>query len=208
MTAYPLRRGRPASLARALRRADRRPRARAARARRRLGAARSERSCHLFTVLGTAGVGKSRLDGRVPRRARRDRGPRPLPLLRRGDHLLAGGRGRAAARPRPWDPRAAGSPRCSASRTRRAADEIAWAFRRLLEEAAPVGRCVFDDLHWAEPTFLDLDRACRRLERDAPILLLCIARPELLDRRPTWARRKAQRHDGPARAAPRRRRTS
>src|SRR6202008_4039453 len=66
------------------------------------------------------------------------------------------------------------------------ADEIAWAFRKLLEEAAPMV-CVFDDLHWAEPTFLDLVDHVADWSRDAPILLLCIARPELLDRRSTWA---------------------
>src|SRR6478752_4429479 len=66
------------------------------------------------------------------------------------------------------------------------ADEIAWAFRKLLEEASPVV-CVFDDLHWAEPTFLDLVDHVVDWSRDAPILLVCIARPELLDRRSTWA---------------------
>ena len=52
--------------------------------------------------------------------------------------------------------------------------------------SAPVV-CVFDDLHWAEPTFLDLVEHLADWSRDAPILLVCIARPELLDRRPTWA---------------------
>jgi tetratricopeptide (TPR) repeat protein len=66
------------------------------------------------------------------------------------------------------------------------ADEIAWAFRKLLEESAPVV-CVFDDLHWAEPTFLDLVDHVADWSRDAPILLVSIARAELLDRRPTWA---------------------
>ena len=35
------------------------------------------------------------------------------------------------------------------------ADEIAWAFRKLLEEQAPLVVC-FDDLQWGEETFLDL----------------------------------------------------
>src|SRR5436190_275618 len=68
------------------------------------------------------------------------------------------------------------------------AAEIAWAFRRLLEEAGartPVV-CLFDDIHWGEPTFLDLIEHVADLSRDAPILLLCIARPELHDRRPAW----------------------
>ena len=45
---------------------------------------------------------------------------------------------------------------------------------------------VFDDVHWGEPTFLDLVEHVADLSRDAPILLLCMARPELLDVRPTW----------------------
>jgi tetratricopeptide (TPR) repeat protein len=67
-------------------------------------------------------------------------------------------------------------------------EEIAWAFRKLLESQAaerPV-IVVFDDLHWGEPTFLDLVEHVADLSRDAPILLLCMARPELLDTRPAW----------------------
>jgi tetratricopeptide (TPR) repeat protein len=45
---------------------------------------------------------------------------------------------------------------------------------------------VFDDIHWAEPTFLDLVEHVADLSRQAPLLLLCLARPELLDRRPGW----------------------
>ena len=45
---------------------------------------------------------------------------------------------------------------------------------------------VFDDVHWGEPAFLDLVEHVADLSRGAPILLLCMARPELLDLRPTW----------------------
>jgi predicted ATPase len=45
---------------------------------------------------------------------------------------------------------------------------------------------VFDDAHWGEPPFLDLVEHVADLSRDAPILVLCLARPELLERRPTW----------------------
>ena len=45
---------------------------------------------------------------------------------------------------------------------------------------------VFDDLQWAEPTFLDLVEHVTDLSRDAPIMMLCMARPELLDERPGW----------------------
>src|SRR5205823_12702549 len=68
-------------------------------------------------------------------------------------------------------------------------EEIAWAFRKLLEAVAAERPlvCVFDDLHWGEETFLDLVEHIADRSRDAPILLLCMARPELLDRRAGWA---------------------
>ncbi len=62
------------------------------------------------------------------------------------------------------------------------------AFRRLIEGRAAVRPqiVVFDDLQWAEPAFLDLIEHVADWSRDAPILLLCIARPELLELRPGW----------------------
>jgi class 3 adenylate cyclase/tetratricopeptide (TPR) repeat protein len=151
--------------------------------------ARSEPSCHLFTLLGAAGVGKSRLTAEFLSGIRDA-------LVVRGRCLSYGegitywpvveivlqlGR-------RPTDPRAAEVIASLLGETDDAvsAAEIAWAFRRLLEESAPVV-CVFDDLHWAEPTLLDLIEHLADLSRDAPILALCMARPELLDRRSTWA---------------------
>ena len=67
-------------------------------------------------------------------------------------------------------------------------DEIFWAVRRLLEALArerPVV-VVFDDVHWGEQTFLDLVEYLADWARDSPILLTCLARPELLDERPSW----------------------
>jgi tetratricopeptide (TPR) repeat protein len=68
-------------------------------------------------------------------------------------------------------------------------DEIAWAVRKVFEQAARERPLVvvWDDLHWAEPAFLDLVEHVADWSRGAPILLLCMARPELLDRRPGWA---------------------
>ncbi|HJQ51986.1 MAG TPA: adenylate/guanylate cyclase domain-containing protein [Gaiellaceae bacterium] len=150
---------------------------------------RSERACHLFTILGAAGVGKSRLTAEflgslddVPvvrgRCLSYGEGITYWPVV---ETVLQLGR-------RPSDPRAAAAiaSLLGESEEPAAADEIAWAFRKLLEESAPVV-CVFDDLHWAEPTFLDLVDHVADWSRDAPILLVCIARPELLDRRSTWA---------------------
>ena len=65
------------------------------------------------------------------------------------------------------------------------AEEIGWAFRKLLEEQAPLV-VVFDDIQWGEETFLDLIEHVALLSSGAPLLLLCMARPELLDSRPTW----------------------
>ena len=67
-------------------------------------------------------------------------------------------------------------------------EEITWGFRKLLEEQARTRPlvCVFDDIHWGEETFLDLVEHLSDLSRDAPILLLCMARPDLLDTRPSW----------------------
>ena len=45
---------------------------------------------------------------------------------------------------------------------------------------------VFDDVQWGEETFRDLIEHVALLSADAPILLLCMARPELVERRPTW----------------------
>jgi class 3 adenylate cyclase/tetratricopeptide (TPR) repeat protein len=64
-------------------------------------------------------------------------------------------------------------------------DEIAWAFRKLLEEQAPLVVC-FDDIQWGEDTFLDLVESTALLSTGGPLLLVCMARAELLDRRPGW----------------------
>jgi class 3 adenylate cyclase len=68
------------------------------------------------------------------------------------------------------------------------AQETYWAFRRLLEGMArqrPL-LAIFDDVQWATPTFLDLLEHLGDWSREAPILLLVIARSELLEVRPSW----------------------
>ena len=63
-----------------------------------------------------------------------------------------------------------------------------WAVRRLLEHLARKQPLViaFDDLQWAEPTFLDLIEYLLGWIRDAPILIVCLARPDLLEQHPGW----------------------
>ncbi len=66
--------------------------------------------------------------------------------------------------------------------------ELFWAVRRLFEALArprPV-LVVLEDVHWAEPMLLDLVEHVSRWSKDTPILLLCVARPELLEERPGW----------------------
>jgi predicted ATPase/class 3 adenylate cyclase len=68
-------------------------------------------------------------------------------------------------------------------------EETSWAVRRLFEALARKRPliAVFEDLHWAEPTLLDLLEYVGEASSGFPILLLCSARPELLERRPGWA---------------------
>ena len=66
--------------------------------------------------------------------------------------------------------------------------EIQWSVRRLLETVALSDPLilVLDDLHWAEPAFLDLvDYLCGFIH-SVPLLLVATGRPELLDARPAW----------------------
>jgi class 3 adenylate cyclase len=64
--------------------------------------------------------------------------------------------------------------------------ELFWAVRRLFEGLArrrPLV-VVLEDLHWAAPTFLDLVEYLVTWPVESPLLLLCLARPELRDQRP------------------------
>ena len=68
-------------------------------------------------------------------------------------------------------------------------EEAQWAVRKLLES---VGRqrplvVVVEDIHWGEPTLLDLLEHLSTILAEVPVLLVCLARPELLDKRPAWS---------------------
>jgi class 3 adenylate cyclase len=146
----------------------------------------AQNRCELVTIVGEPGVGKSRLvaealDSIEVQVAR----GRCLPygegitywpvveVVKQLDSL-------------PSDPGAAAALRSLLGESDQgtSADQIAWAFRKLLEERAPVMICL-DDIQWGEETFLDLIEATALLSA-APILLLCMARPELLERRSAW----------------------
>src|SRR5206468_3365508 len=61
----------------------------------------------------------------------------------------------------------------------------------LLARERPLVLC-FEDLHWAEPHLLDLIGHLVETIRDAGVLVLCLARSELLDQRPEWGRKSAR----------------
>jgi class 3 adenylate cyclase/tetratricopeptide (TPR) repeat protein len=162
----------------------------------------AERACHLVTVLGEPGIGKSRLVQEL------------VPLVGSEATVLVGrcpayGEGVTYWPVREMVLQAAGegtlddlvqnladgpavARRVAAAlglEEGSAGDETSWAFRRLfaaIAEARPLV-LVFEDVHYGEPALLDLVDHLANWIRDAPVLLLCLARPELLDLRPAWA---------------------
>jgi DNA-binding SARP family transcriptional activator len=169
-------------------------------------------SCQLFTVLGAAGVGKSRLVGEflagVVGQATVARG-RCLPYgegitfwpvmeavkdaadlagsetpeesLAKLAALLEGEEDAALIVQRVAE--TIGLTEAAAG-----AEDSIWAvamFFAALARQRPLV-LVFDDIHWGEATFLDLVEQVAEWSRDAPILLVCVARSELLDLRPAW----------------------
>ncbi|HUF01504.1 MAG TPA: adenylate/guanylate cyclase domain-containing protein [Gaiellaceae bacterium] len=69
----------------------------------------------------------------------------------------------------------------------RSPQEISWAAREVMQGIAEVQPLIllFEDIHWAEAPLLDLIEHVADWVR-APVLILCLARPELLDARPGW----------------------
>ena len=179
-----------------------------ARLRQTFEAAIADRSCQLFTILGTPGVGKSRLveeflgslgEATVLR-------GRCLPYGEGITFFPVGEVVKEAAGLEDFDAPdeierkicavlGTDGPACStlaqlfaAAERDSSVEETFWAVRSFLEavaQTAPLA-VVFDDIHWGEPTFLDLIEHITGWAREAPILVLCVARPELLDERAGW----------------------
>ncbi len=173
--------------------------------------ATTDRSSHLFTILGAAGVGKSRLVAEFLAGVRDDarvlrgrclpygEGITYLPLAEIIRQAAGIGEAETADMERQQiEALVAGLPESAAIArglaglvgldVSAAKEELVWAFRRMLEHLADEKPLVvlIDDIHWAEPTLLDLIESVADLTRDSPILFLCPARPEFLDDRPTW----------------------
>lgn len=151
---------------------------------------RAERRCALITIIGDAGIGKSRLVaealGSIEATVVRGR------CLPYGDGITYWPIVEVLKQLRTWpaDEVAAEAIRSllGESQASTSAEDIAWAFRKTLEQAA-VGRpivVVLDDIQWGEQTLHDLIEHVALLSTGAPILLVCIARPELTEYRPTW----------------------
>jgi class 3 adenylate cyclase/tetratricopeptide (TPR) repeat protein len=164
-----------------------------------------ERACHLFTVLGAAGVGKSRLieefletmaDSATVARGRclpYGEGITFWPLLEvvrqlHGEDVVSGIVAQLAddENAQVIADRVAAAIGLAGSEG--SGEETFWAARKLFEAHAHERPLVvvFDDVQWGEPTFLDLVEHVADWSRDAPILAVCMGRPELLDRRPGW----------------------
>lgn len=174
------------------------------------GRAAPSGEAHLLTVVGEAGIGKSRfaleLAGRLTDRATVLSG-RCLSYgegialwpLREALMKTAGGESREALRALLADAEDADviadtiAMSLGLAPAESVAEQMPWAFRRLLEALAAERPLllVVEDAHWADDVLLDLiDYLIDWLK--APALVLCLARPELLDTRPAWGGGRAR----------------
>lgn len=157
-----------------------------------------EQSCGLFSLLGAAGVGKSRLaeefmatvDATVVRGQclSYGEGITYWPIVQVVKALLASDPALGELLTEARDIGAGVAALFGEADVATSSTEIAWAVRKIFELAAS-GRplvVVLDDVHWGEPTLFDLLEHVTDLSRSAPLFLLCIGRPELMDRRPGW----------------------
>ncbi len=168
-----------------------------------LAEAERTRACRLVTVYGAAGIGKSRLAGELVAEAGHRAAVLSARCLPYGDGITflpltelvrSAGGDEAVRRAVEGEPDGAlVAERVFATfdpeGTPISTEETFWAIRRLLETLARERTVVvwIEDVHWAQPTFLDLIEYVAGWSRDAPILLLCLARPDLLEARPRWS---------------------
>jgi DNA-binding SARP family transcriptional activator len=159
--------------------------------------AAGNRAVQLFTVLGPAGIGKSRLARELVA------SPGEHAIVLEG-HCLSYGEGITFWPLREMVGQIGDLSRVLADEDEAGAivervlgavglngkasanEETFWAARKLFEALARERPLVvvLEDAHWAEPTFLDLIEHVAEWSSDARILLLCLARPELVEARP------------------------
>ena len=169
-----------------------------------------DRACRLVTVIGSPGIGKSRLAYELAASVQReatilegrceasDGGITFAPVaevLRSAAGIGEGDDG-AAAREKltvllpDGDDRALVVERALGvlgAVPAASTEETFWAVRRVLERLARARPLVvvLDDIHWGQPTFLDLVEHLVEWARDAPLLIVALARPELRELRET-----------------------
>jgi class 3 adenylate cyclase len=147
---------------------------------------RERSACELFTLIGAAGVGKSRLAdellSEIGATATTLRGR----CLHYGEGITFWPIGEALAT---LGDVAAPIRRHISSGGAATAEELFWEVRRLLEAVATDRPVILhiDDLQWAEPMLLELLTHIVDLSKGSPILILCTARSELLDEHRGWA---------------------
>ncbi|MEZ0075443.1 AAA family ATPase [Planotetraspora sp. GP83] len=143
-----------------------------------------DQECRVVTVLGVPGLGKTRLVREFLASVPREEA-----------HVLVGhcqsyGKGityQPIAELFQGLPASAELARCMAANS--GVEELAWVVRRQVEELAAQRPLIVvcEDLHWAEPTLLDLLEGLAADLTGLPVLLICVARPELVEARPGWA---------------------
>jgi class 3 adenylate cyclase/tetratricopeptide (TPR) repeat protein len=137
--------------------------------------------CRLVTVVGPPGIGKSRL----AREVAEDLREKATVLTGR---CLPYGEGITYWPLREIFTTAGAEDELDAALAAGAPEDIFWEVRKILERRTrrePLV-LVIEDIHWAEPTLLDLIEHLVDWTRDAQLLLLCLTRPELLDVRAAW----------------------
>ena len=162
---------------------------------------RAVRRPHLVTVLGQAGIGKSRLIAEVKRlRDDVECADRSLSIDCRGhaDGPVARGRvGGGAARPGqypgiaellPEDPQAGAVVACLDPSGAAGSADVGWAVSRLIGGLASVETVVvvLEDVHWADDVLLDVVGQLLGRSEHRALLVVCTARPEFAERHPGW----------------------
>jgi class 3 adenylate cyclase len=176
-----------------------------------------ERRPHLITVLGTPGVGKSRLSaeftqrissrgGRVvrgrclPYRERSAYGPFAMQVKELAGIYDSDDVATATGKLRTLVEQLVGKEEAQTvaghiaillgfeTTTTPDRDTLFQSVRVFVEAGArdEATAFVFEDIHWADPALLDLIELLATRLHDLPVLLLTLARPELLDTRPAW----------------------